>query len=244
MNNDDKADTLPLPAEVRGGESFPVDLLGHVLSTAAQGIHEIVQCSPGIAAQAVLAGAALATQERANVDIRGRFVCPLSLYVLTLGDSGEKKSKADDWALGPHKSRQKARLEKYRTDMRSRKAQTAASLRRQEKDADATEKQGQLDLSDETILRVPNLLIKEPTYSSIFQTLDVGIPFVGLFSDEGGQFPGGYAMGRDSRTKTATALSDLWGGREISRSRAGEGTHTLYDRAFSTHLMVQARAGA
>jgi hypothetical protein len=65
------------------------------------------------------------------------------------------------------------------------------------------------------------------------------MPSLGIFSDEGGQFLGGFAMNSDNRQKTLSALNDLWQGNEIRRTRQGEGSFTLYDRRLAMHLMVQ-----
>jgi hypothetical protein len=65
------------------------------------------------------------------------------------------------------------------------------------------------------------------------------MPTLGIFSDEGGQFLGGFAMSSDNRQKTLTALNDLWQGNPIRRTRAGDGSLTLYGRRLAVHLMVQ-----
>lgn len=69
--------------------------------------------------------------------------------------------------------------------------------------------------------------------------LGEGMPTLGIFSDEGGQFLGGFAMNSDNRQKTLAALNDLWQGNPIRRTRAGEGHMTLFGRRLAVHLMVQ-----
>jgi hypothetical protein len=66
-----------------------------------------------------------------------------------------------------------------------------------------------------------------------------GRPTVGLFSDEGGRFLGGHAMNQEHRLKTLAGLSDLWDGRPITRTRAGDGASTLYGRRVCVHLLMQ-----
>jgi hypothetical protein len=65
------------------------------------------------------------------------------------------------------------------------------------------------------------------------------MPALGIFSDEGEQFLGGYAMGKDNRQRTLAALNDLWQGNPIRRTRSGEGSLTLHGRRLAMHLMVQ-----
>ena len=82
---------------------FPMDALGLVLGNAAKAIAAVIQCPDEAAANSVLAVASLAAQGRANVILpigQGK-PSPLSLYLLTVLDSGERKSSADSMALKP-----------------------------------------------------------------------------------------------------------------------------------------------
>jgi hypothetical protein len=79
----------------------------------------------------------------------------------------------------------------------------------------------------------------EPTYEGLIRLFDEGWPSIGLFSDEGGQFIGSYAMKKENRLKTATALSNLWDGKNIRRVRGGDGLKILPGRRLSLHLMAQ-----
>ncbi|MGH1454559.1 MAG: DUF3987 domain-containing protein [Paracoccaceae bacterium] len=81
--------------------------------------------------------------------------------------------------------------------------------------------------------------VSEPTYEGLVRKLAEGQPSLGLFSDEGGQFLGGFAMSKDQRTKTLGAFNDLWQGKPIQRTRAGEGSVVLFGRRLAVHLMAQ-----
>nr|WP_198144848.1 DUF3987 domain-containing protein [Pseudorhodobacter aquimaris] len=81
--------------------------------------------------------------------------------------------------------------------------------------------------------------VSEPTFEGLVRKLTEGQPSIGLFSDEGGQFLGGFAMSKDQRTKTLAALNDLWQGNPIQRTRSGDGCSTLFGRRLAIHLMAQ-----
>lgn len=85
----------------------------------------------------------------------------------------------------------------------------------------------------------PDRTVTEPTYEGLTRKFAEGMPTLGIFSDEGGQFLGGFAMSSDNRQKTLAALNDLWQGNPIRRTRAGEGSFALHGRRLSVHLMVQ-----
>lgn len=81
--------------------------------------------------------------------------------------------------------------------------------------------------------------VTEPTFEGLTRKFAEGMPTLGIFSDEGGQFLGGFAMASENRQKTLAALNDLWQGNPIRRTRQGEGSYTLFGRRLAVHLMVQ-----
>lgn len=81
--------------------------------------------------------------------------------------------------------------------------------------------------------------VRNPTYEGLTRQFREGCPSLGIFSDEGGQFLGGYAMTSENRQATLAALNDAWQGQPIKRTLSGEGAYTLYRRRLAVHLMVQ-----
>src|SRR5690606_19705296 len=81
--------------------------------------------------------------------------------------------------------------------------------------------------------------VTEPTYEGLVRKFHEGQPSLGVFSDEGGQFLGGHAVGKDNRLKTLAAFNDLWQGNTNQRTRAGDGGQSWYGRRLAVHLMVQ-----
>jgi hypothetical protein len=185
-----------------------------------------------------------AAQGRADVLMDGRRH-PLSLYLITGGESGERKTATDRAATG-EQSRQQREL-KRATDLAWREYNNcldAWTKGREEalKNGKGVEaKRLALDaLGDKPIPPLdPMLLVSEPTYEGIVKMLEHGQPSIGLFSNEGGRFLAGHAMSEQQRIKTLTGLNSLWDGEPIDRARAGDGTTLLYDRRLSLHLMVQ-----
>src|SRR3546814_2873476 len=66
-----------------------------------------------------------------------------------------------------------------------------------------------------------------------------GEPSMGLFSDEGGTFIGGYGMSDESRLRTGAGLSSFWDGTPVKHVRGGDGVSLLTGRRLSLHAMVQ-----
>ena len=91
---------------------FPLKALGEVLGGAAAAIVEAVQVPEALAAQSILAAAALAAQPHGNVARDGQLI-PVSLFALTIAESGDRKTAADRLALRAHHFYQQALLESH-----------------------------------------------------------------------------------------------------------------------------------
>ena len=237
-------EALPLHRELLPAEVFPVDALGPVLAPAVEVIGRVVQSPVAVAAQAVLAAAGLAAQGHADVELDGRRV-PLALYLLSVAESGSRKTGADRVALHPVRTVERELHAQHRIAKSSFESRALAWRRASE----AAAKAGRtLQAREEALAALgpapeppalPLLVTTEPTFEGLLKLFTVGRPSLGLFSDEGGGFLGGHAMSPDHRLRALTGLSDLHDGKPISRVRSGDGAGVLFGRRLALHLMVQ-----
>ena len=110
----DGTEPLPLRRALPPAEPFPLSALGPLLEGAARAIMDRVQCPDAIAAQSVLGAASLAAQAHADVIIPATgHARPLSLFLVTVAASGERKSAADREALGPIYDRERELRDQY-----------------------------------------------------------------------------------------------------------------------------------
>jgi hypothetical protein len=199
-----------------------------------------------LAAQAVLAVASLAAQQRADIRLPFGQTRPLSLYVVTIAASGDRKSTADNEALIPVRMYEKNLKREYEAahsvwrvrhaawDAERRKIENDKSLDRPGREAELTA------LGNAPLEPIkPLLTAPEPTVEALAKHWPVLPGSLGLFNSEGGQMTGGHGFGPDHRLKTAAALSALWDGSGIRRLRAGDGITDLPGRRLALHLMVQ-----
>jgi hypothetical protein len=96
----------PLMRELPPADDFPIDALGAVLSRAAQAIHDRVQAALAICGQSVLAAATLSTQAHADVVLPTDQARPLSMFLVSVAATGERKSAVDTLALAPVRLRE------------------------------------------------------------------------------------------------------------------------------------------
>jgi hypothetical protein len=92
---------------------YPMAALGDLLAPAVERLAQVLGVPQAMAAQSVLATSALATQGHANVELDGR-IYPLSLYLLTVASSGDRKTAVDRWALQPAREWERQQWQAYR----------------------------------------------------------------------------------------------------------------------------------
>lgn len=238
----------PLLREIPKGAPFPIKALGP-LAAVAQSVQSMTQAPLAIPAASALAVASLAVQGFADVETLGGNR-PTSLYVLTIARSGERKSACDAPLMAELRAFEKEKASEMRDETNA--WQNAQALWRGERDrilAEAKRGKGERKIEAAADLAAiglepvappsPDRTVTEPTFEGLTKLFATGQPSLGLFSDEGGQFLGGFAMSQDNRQKTLAALNDLWQGNPIRRTRAGDGHLSLYGRRLAIHLMVQ-----
>ena len=74
---------------------YPIDALPPIVQTAVSAYHQYGQQPLSLIANSALANISLACQAQANIARDHYLVSPLSLYFLTCGSSGERKSAVD-----------------------------------------------------------------------------------------------------------------------------------------------------
>lgn len=236
----------PLRRPMPPALEYPLDALGSLLGDAAKRIHAVVQAPAGLCGQSILAAASLAVQSHADVSISGS-VEPLSLWHVSIGASGERKSAADHWALSAHVEFEREQAEAWRLAMVAHEiemsawkaAERIASQSNKKGGAEAIRKALQDLGAPPEVPLLPWLLLSEPTMEGLHKAYQYGRPGIGLFNDDAGDFLGGHAMNRDNRTKSAASFSKLWDNGRFDRVRAGDGAAKYYGRRLALHLMVQ-----
>lgn len=245
----------PLPQRIKN-PPYPVTALGGWLADAAEAIAHHVQLPLAVAAQSVLAVASLAAQGHINVR-RGNIsgYDPVSLYLISILESGDRKSAADKLALKPVRDIEAKRREEYQAKRKEHEAlMTAWEMRKktiedsfkppkgeQMSVEDARELARQLTEHDglrPVALNDPSMTLSEPTAEGMFFHLKNCSMSSGLFNDEGIGFFDGHGMTAESRGRTIAAICKLWDSGSTEKARAAGKEYAL-NRRLSAHLMMQ-----
>ena len=242
----------PLYRELPVGDPYPVDMLGP-LAEVAKAVADVTQAPVGVAGQSALAAASLAVQAFGDVETLAGH-SPVSIFALTVAQSGERKSGCDKKLTGAIQEFERLEVDQYKIDYADFDAASKlwdAKQSRLIRDAAGTGDKAVSALADleaqpprPVAPLSPYRIAGDPTLEGLLKHLANAQPSAGIFSDEGGGFIGGYAMNSDNRLKTVAGLSKLWDGAPVNRTRAGDGVSTLYGRRVAAHLMLQPVAAA
>jgi Protein of unknown function (DUF3987) len=230
--------TPPLP--------YPVEALGSVLAGFVRATVEATHCAAVTAAQSGLAVASLAAQAHADVTTPAGLVRPLSLFLVTVAASGERKSAADVYALDPVRQIESEDRESYKRDhlpWRNRHEAWEAERARikRERKLSADGKRTELEaLGPEPLppLR-PERTVADTTAEGLIKSWADCHGSRGLFTAEGAKVISGHSMSDDARLRTAATYSGLWDDGRAERIRAGDGFLSLRGRRLAVHLMAQ-----
>lgn len=257
MEKLDKIDTAqkmppePLRATLPPSEPYPVEQMGSVLGGAAQALHETVKAPLALCCQSVLAAAAFSAQSHFDVLLPWGDRKPLSLFLLTVADSGERKSAIDDVVLGAAKAQERLEMARYQIEFEHYKAELMkwkAASEAANKKAAKPRSQAVADFAQNVAHEIgpepkapimPLRFVTDPTVEGLYKLLDTAQPSVALFSDEGGLLIGGNALNSDNALKTMARWCKLWDGSPFDRVRAGDGSGCLYGRRMAMHQLAQ-----
>lgn len=244
----------PLRGELEPASPYPIDALGDVLGGAVKAYHETIKAPLELCAQSVLAAASFAVQAHFDVAMPWGETKPTTLFFLTVGGSGERKSGVDDAVLGAAKEQVKQDLADYEAVYKdylvklqawqdANEAAKAEAKKAGGKVGGASAKHFEnayRDVGEKPDAPIyPIGFVSDPTVEGLFKLLMVSQPSVALFSDEGGLLIGGHAMNSENVLKTMSRWCKLWDGSPYDRVRAGDGAGTLYGRRMALHQLAQ-----
>jgi putative DNA primase/helicase len=241
----------PLRAPTPKSEPYPVDALGDVLGVAAQALHETVKAPLALCCQSILASASLAAQSHFDVLLPWGEKKPLSLFLLTVAESGERKSGVDDVVLGAAKAQERQDMTVFADELKvyeSELAQWKEMAEAAHKAAAKAKNQAQRDDAGEALHALkpkpeppimPLRFVSDPTVEGLYKLMAAAQPSIGLFSDEGGLLIGGHALNSDNALKTMARWCKLWDGAPFDRVRGGDGSGILYGRRLAMHQLAQ-----
>lgn len=243
---------LPLSAKI-DPEPYPLDALPKTLRMAVEEVLAFTKAPVPLVASSGLAALSLAVQAHADVKRADKLSGPVGLFLLTLADSGERKSTCDNFFMQAIKEYEANQTEEAKPLVKDHKAAMDAweakrggikdkirSLAKagksiQEQDAELRD----LEYDKPESPRVPRLIYGDATPEALKWNLAKGWPSGGVVSSEAGLVFGAHGMGKESVMRNLATLNQLWDGADIATERRTSESFTVRGARLTIALQVQ-----
>ena len=243
---------LPLTAKI-DPEPYPLDALPETLRAAVEEVHAFTKAPIPLVASSTLAALSLAGQAHADVKRAEKLQGPTGLFLLTVADSGERKSTCDGFfmqAIRDYEAEQaetaKPLIKDYKAAMDAWEAKRSGikeKIRHLSKKGMPVREQEEAlrDLEHDKLEppRVPRLIYGDATPEALKWNLAKGWPSGGVVSSEAGLVFGAHGMGKDSVMRNLATLNQLWDGVDIATERRTTESFTVRGARLTIALQVQ-----
>jgi putative DNA primase/helicase len=206
-----------------------------------------------LVASSALAAVSLAIQAHVDAERAEMLTGPTSLFLLTIADSGERKSTCDGFfttAIRDYENKQAAEMQPEVQDYmaaieawEARRNGIKDKIRQLAKKQEPTDKleAALCELQHEKPVkpRVPRLFYADATPEALAYGLASNWPSGGVVSAEAGIVFGAHGMGKDSVMRNLTLLNVLWDGGELKIDRRTAESFTLRGARLTMALQVQ-----
>jgi len=244
----------PLPLSLNiDPESYPLDALPETLRAAIEEVRSFTKAPIPLVASSALAALSLAVQAHVDVKRAEQLTGPTGLFLLTIADSGERKSTCDGYFMRAIREYEAVQAEDAKPLVKDHQAAMEIWKAKQ---GGIKEKIRSLAKSDkpthkqETCLctlehdkpeppRVPRLIYADATPEALKWNLAKGWPSGGVVSSEAGLVFGAHGMGKDSIMRNLATFNQLWDGGEIATERRTTESFTVRGTRLTIALQVQ-----
>lgn len=242
----------PLTAKI-DPRPYPFDALPGIIGAAVAEVQGFHQAPVALVAGCALSAVSVALQALYDIERAPGLSGPISLYMLTLADSGERKSTCDKHftqAIRAYEDEQREAAKPGERDYRAalaawegKHAGTKDKIRQLAKEGKPTHdhESALRNLEDERpeAPRVPRLLYSDVTPEELAFNLARKYPSGAILSDEGGAVLGSHGMGKDSMMRNFALLNQMWEGGTKSIDRRTSESFTVKGARLTVALQVQ-----
>jgi putative DNA primase/helicase len=240
-------------SEHRAPEPFPTGALPVGIRSAVEEVRGYTQAPVALALGSALAVLSLAVQAHVDVQRSSHLQGPVSLYLLSIADSGERKSTCDRFFAAPVREYETRQSEVARTAQadygarmcawEAQKSGLGERIRQETKDNkcvdDLKEALQVLERDRPRPPLVPHLVYQDATPEALSNSLANDWPSGGILSPEGGLVLGSASMSRESIMRMLSQLNTYWDGDPISIRRRTKESCTVHDVRLTIGFQIQ-----
>lgn len=234
-------------------EPYPLDALPDTIRAAVEEVAGFVKAPAALVASSALAALSLACQAHIDAKRAEKLHGPVGLYLLTIADSGERKSTCDGFFTSAIRQYQEEQAEAMKPAIKEYQAAIAAWEAERDGILSAIKGAGKAGKATNTLKadlaelqrdkpeppRVPRLILGDETPENLAWGLAKQWPSAGVLSSEAGVVFGSHGMGKDSAMRNLALLNVLWDGGAHSIGRRTSESFTVRGARLTMGLMVQ-----
>lgn len=251
-DNNSWPDPLSLTAKI-DPEPYPLDALPETLRSAVEEVQTFTKAPIPLVASSALAALSLAGQAQADVKRAEKLQGPIGLFLLTVADSGERKSTCDGLFMQSIRDYEAEQIEAAKPLTKEHKAAMDAweakrngikdKIRQLAKTGKPTHEQEgilcDLEHDKPESPRVPRLIYSDATPEALKWNLAKDWPSGSLVSSEAGLVFGSHGMSNDSVMRNLATLNQLWDGADITTERRSSESFTVRGARLMIALQIQ-----
>jgi putative DNA primase/helicase len=245
-------DPQPLSSKVQS-EPYPAEALPDTVRRAVEEVAGFVKAPLPLVASSALSALSLALQAHADIKRAEKLTGPIGLFLLTIADSGERKTTCDGFFTKAIRDYEKQQADAAKQPLKDHKAAMGAweaECSGVKEKIRQLAKAGQPTDSMKTALRdlerdrpepprVPRLSYNDATPEALAYGLAQQWPSGGVVSAEAGIVFGSHGMGKDSVMRNLGLLNLLWDGASLTIDRRSTESFTVRGARLTMGLQVQ-----
>jgi putative DNA primase/helicase len=222
-------------------EPYPVEALPPILRAAVEEVQGFVKAPVAMVASSAIGAVSLVIQAYKDIKRAERLTGPVGVFLLTIGDSGERKSTCDTFffqAIRDHEAHQaelagptmkayKAAVNAIEAKAKGIRANITTATKANK---ETTGHESELRELEQTIPdppRVPRLIYSDVTQEELKRSLAKGWPSGGVISSEAGTVFGGHGMAPESIMRSLGTFNQLWDGADLQTDRRSTESYTV-----------------
>lgn len=232
---------------------YPIDALPSNIRNAVNEVNGFVKAPVPLVANSSISAISLAIQAHVDIKRAEKLEGPCSLFTLTIGDSGERKSTCDKFftkSIRDYECRQAEAAEpfvkQYDADISAWNAEREgilSAIKSAGKSGKPTDKlkqdlaEVQNDKPDPP--QIPKLLLGDETPENLAWRLAKQWPSNGVISSEAGVVLGSHGMGKETIMRNLSLYNVLWDGGVHEVGRKTSESFTVSGARLTVGLQIQ-----
>ena len=232
---------------------YPVDALPATLRAAVEEVQGFVKAPVPLVAGSALSALSVVIQAHYDVKRAEKLEGPTGIFLLTIADSGERKTTCDGFFSAAIREWEKEKIEAAKPEVADYKAEIDAwsaarsgildSIRQKRKKGESTsaaeDELKAYEAQKPEPPKIPRLIRGDETPENLAWSLAKEWPSAGVISNEAGVVFGAHGMGKESIMRNLSLLNILWDGGRLSVGRRTSESFTVSNARLTVALQVQ-----